>query len=208
LKRRRLVSVMKLLGLTGGIGTGKSTAAGLLAERGLPVIDTDDLAREVVAPGEPGLAAIAAAFGHKLIDAEGKLRRAALAEVVFSAPQKRQELEAILHPIIRDRWLAQVDAWREAELETGVVVIPLLFETGAQSHFDAVLCTACSAVTQLERLRARGWPELQIQQRLAAQWPLEKKMAASQHILWTEGAVELHRLQLARVLDGRTPARR
>ena len=192
---------MKLLGLTGGIGTGKSTAAGLLAARGLPVIDTDDIAREVVAPGQPALAAIAAAFGCELIDAEGKLRRAALAEVVFSAPQKRQELEAILHPLIRDRWLAQVDAWREAGQGTGVVVIPLLFETGAQSHFDAVLCTASTAATQLERLRARGWPELQIQQRLAAQWPLEKKIAASPHVLWTEGAVELLRRQLARLLD-------
>ena len=193
---------MKLLGLTGGIGTGKSTAAGLLAARGLPVIDTDDIARVVVAPGEPALAAIAAAFGRELIDAEGKLRRAALAEVVFSAPQKRQQLEAILHPLIRDRWLAQVDAWREAELEAGVVVIPLLFETGAQSHFDAVLCTACSAATQLERLRARGWPEPQIKQRLAAQWPLEKKIAASHFVLWTEGVVELHRLQLERILAG------
>ena len=197
---------MKLLGLTGGIGTGKSTAARLLAARGLPVIDTDDIAREVVAPGEPALLAIAAAFGRELIDADGKLRRAALAEVVFSAPQKRQELEAILHPLIRDRWLAQVDAWREAELGTGVVVIPLLFETGAQLHFDTVLCTACSTATQLERLRARGWPEPQIQQRLAAQWPLEKKVAASNFILWTEGAVELHRLQLERVLGERPSA--
>ncbi len=196
---------MKLLGLTGGIGTGKSTVARLLAARGLPVIDTDDIAREVVAPGEPALSAIAAAFGRELIDADGKLRRAALAEVVFSAPQKRQELEAILHPLIRDRWLAQVDAWREAEQGTCVVVIPLLFETEAQSHFAVVLCTACTAVTQLERLRARGWPETQIQQRLAAQWPLEKKIAASQHVLWTEGEVELLRRQLARIFDQTSP---
>ncbi len=190
---------MKLLGLTGGIGTGKSTAAGLLAARGLPVIDTDDVAREVVAPGQPALAAIAAAFGRELIDAEGKLRRAALAEIVFASPEKRQQLEAILHPLIRDRWFAQVATWRKVGQGMGVVVIPLLFETGAQSHFDAVLCTACTAPTQLERLRARGWPEPQIQQRLAAQWPLEKKIAAAQHVLWTEGAVELLRRQLQRV---------
>ncbi len=190
---------MKLLGLTGGIGTGKSTVAGLLAARGLPVIDTDDIAREVVAPGQPALAAIATAFGRELIDAEGKLRRAALAEIVFASPEKRQQLEAILHPLIRDRWLAQVAGWRNEGQGMGVVVIPLLFETGAQSHFDAVLCTACTAATQLERLRARGWPELQIQQRLAAQWPLEKKIAAAQHVLWTEGAVELLRRQLQRV---------
>ena len=190
---------MKLLGLTGGIGTGKSTAGGLLAARGLPVIDTDDIAREIVAPGQPALADIVAAFGGELIDAEGKLRRAALAEIVFTSPEKRQQLEAILHPLIRERWQAQVEAWRESGQGTCVVVIPLLFETAAQSHFDAVLCTACTAATQLARLRARGWPELQIQQRLAAQWPLEKKIAAAQHVLWTEGAVELLRRQLQRV---------
>ena len=190
---------MKLLGLTGGIGTGKSTVAGLLAARGLPVIDTDDVAREVVAPGQPALAAIATTFGRELIDEEGKLRRAVLAEIVFTSPEKRQELEAILHPLIRERWQAQVEAWRESGQGTCVVVIPLLFETAAQSHFDAVLCTACTAATQWERLRARGWPELQIQQRLAAQWPLEKKIAAAQHVLWTEGALELLRRQLQRV---------
>ena len=192
---------MKLLGLTGGIGTGKSTAAGLLAARGLPVIDTDDIAREVVAPGQPALATIVAAFGRELIDAEGKLRRAALAEIVFAAPEKRQQLEAILHPLIRERWQAQAEAWRESGQGTCVVVIPLLFETVAQSHFDAVLCTACSAATQMERLRVRGWPEPQIQQRLAAQWPLEKKMAASRYILWTEGALEWHRQQLKRIVS-------
>jgi dephospho-CoA kinase len=86
------------------------------------------------------------------------------------------------------------------------VVIPLLFETQARSHFDTVLCTACSSATQLERLRARGWPELQIQQRLAAQWPLEKKIAASNFVIWTEGVLELHRLQLERILSGLRPS--
>jgi len=192
---------MKLLGLTGGIGTGKSTAAGLLAARGVPVIDTDEIAREIVAPGQPALAAIIATFGKELLDGEGRLRRAALADLVFSSPQKRRELESILHPIIHDRWLAQAQAWRSEGRGLGVVVIPLLFETEAQSHFDAILCTACSAETQLGRLRARGWPEPQIQQRLAAQWPLEKKIAASHFVLWTEGVMELHRLQLDRVLE-------
>jgi dephospho-CoA kinase len=197
---------MKLFGLTGGIGTGKSTAAGLLVARGVPVIDTDDITREIVAPGQPALAAITAAFGKELLDGEGKLRRAALAELVFSSPSKRQELESILHPLIRDRWMAQAQTWRNEGQGMGVVVIPLLFETEAQSHFDTILCTACSSATQLDRLRARGWPELQIQQRLAAQWPLEKKIAASNFVLWTEGVLEVHRLQLERILDGMSAA--
>jgi dephospho-CoA kinase len=197
---------MKLLGLTGGIGMGKSTSASLLAARGVPVIDTDQIAREIVEPGQPALATITAAFGREMIDADGKLRRAALAELVFSSPPKRQELESILHPLIRDRWMAQAQSWRNEEQGMGVVVIPLLFETQAQSHFDTVLCTACSPATQIERLRARGWPEPQIHQRLAAQWPVEKKINASNFVIWTEGVLELHRLQLERVLSGLPPS--
>lgn len=193
---------MKLLGLTGGIGMGKSTSASLLAARGVSVIDTDQIARDLVEPGQPALATIAATFGRDLIDADGKLRRAALAELVFSSPPKRQELESILHPLIRDRWMAQAQEWRKEGQGLGVVVIPLLFETEAQSQFDAILCTACSSETQLARLRARGWPEPQIHQRLAAQWPVAKKIAASNFVLWTEGVLELHRLQLERVLGG------
>ena len=191
---------MKLIGLTGGIGMGKSTSASLLSLGGLPVIDTDIIAREIVEPGEPALTEIAATFGRELIDDEGKLRRAALAQIVFSSPAKRKELESILHPIIRDRWIGQEKIWRREGRRAGVVVIPLLFETEAQLHFDAIICTACSAVTQHERLRARGWPEDQIGQRIAAQWPVEKKIAASHFVIWTEGNMDLHRAQLERVL--------
>ena len=181
---------------------GKSTSASLLSLGGVPVIDTDVIAREVVEPGRSALTEIAAVFGRGMIDAEGKLRRAALAEIVFSAPEKLKTLEAILHPVIRDRWLGQAAIWRREGRAVGVVVIPLLFETEAQSHFEAIICTACSPRTQHERLRARAWPENQIQQRLAAQWPVEKKIAASNFVVWTEAAMELHRLQLQRILPG------
>ena len=191
---------MKLLGLTGGIGMGKSTSASLLSLAGVPVIDTDIIAREIVEPGQPALTEIAATFGRELIDDAGKLRRGAMAEIVFSSPERMKELESILHPIIRDRWIGQTEIWKREGRRVGVVVIPLLFETNAQSHFDAVICTACSPATQHERLRARGWPEKQIQQRLAAQWPAEKKIAASHFVIWTEGAMELHRQQLERIL--------
>jgi dephospho-CoA kinase len=199
---------MKLFGLTGGIGMGKSTSASLLSLGGLPVIDTDVIAREIVEPGQPALTEVAATFGRELIDAEGKLRRAALAEIVFSSPEKLKELESILHPIIRDRWLGQALIWRREGRSAGAVVIPLLFETDAQSHFDAIICTACSAETQRERLSARRWPEKQIQQRIAAQWPVGKKMTASNFVIWTEGSMEMHRQQLERILGGHFASRR
>ena len=193
---------MKLFGLTGGIGMGKSTSAAILSRRGVPVIDTDVIAREIVEPGQPALAEVVAAFGPGLLDASGKLRRGALAAIVFSSPEKLKQLEAILHPRIREKWLAQAEGWRSENQAAGVVVIPLLFETNAQGHFDAVLCTACSAATQRERLRKRGWSEQQIDQRIAAQWPVEKKIAAANHVVWTEGDLAVHERQLEQIFDG------
>jgi dephospho-CoA kinase len=192
---------MNLLGLTGGIGTGKSTAAKYLSARGIHVIDTDHVAREVVAAGEPALAAVAKAFGASVIDGAGALNRKALAEIVFADPARRQQLEAILHPPIRARWTAQVEQWRKSAVEVAVVVIPLLFETGAQTNFDSVICTACTEATQQERLRPRGWSDLQIASRISAQWPMDKKIGASQYVIWTEGTLEIHHRQLARLLE-------
>jgi dephospho-CoA kinase len=199
---------MKLFGLTGGIGMGKSTSAGLMAKRGVAVIDTDLIAREIVEPGQPALAEIAASFGGALIDTDGRLRRSALAEIVFASSGKRTQLEAILHPRIREKWVAQVEQWRREGKETAAVVIPLLFETEAQSHFDAIVCTACSATTQQERLRGRGWSTEQIQQRIAAQWPAEKKMAASNYVVWTEGNLAIHERQIDIILAPHLVSRR
>jgi dephospho-CoA kinase len=178
---------LKVLGLTGGIGMGKSTVAELLRQRGLPVVDTDLLAREVVAPGQPAVAELRAAFGDGVFDASGTLDREALARVVFADDAARRRLEAILHPRIRAAWEAQVVRWRAEGRAAGVVVIPLLFETGAQSAFDAILCVACTAATQHQRLRDRGWSDKQIEQRLQAQWPIERKLQAADFVIWTEG---------------------
>jgi dephospho-CoA kinase len=192
---------MRLFGLTGGIGMGKSTSASLLAKRGVPVIDTDVIAREVVRPGEPALKEISDAFGSELIDDGGQLRRGALAGAVFSSPERLKRLEAILHPRIRARWLSQVEDWHRENQPVGVVVIPLLFETGAEPNFHAIVCTACSAATQYERLRGRGWFEEQIHRRIAAQWPVEKKISASQFVIWTEGTFAVHERQLERIFS-------
>jgi dephospho-CoA kinase len=199
---------MKLFGLTGGIGMGKSTSARLLDERGISIIDTDLVARELVAPGQPALTEIASRLGSELVGRDGHLRRSALAEKVFASPEKLKELEAILHPRIRDRWMRQVEDWRCEKREAAAVVIPLLFETNAQAQFDAILCVACSTITQLERLRARGWPEDQIQQRMTAQWPVEKKIAGSNYVVWTEGDLAVHARQLDLILEHHLPSRR
>src|SRR5438876_4027447 len=167
---------MHLIGLTGGVGMGKTTAANLLQQRGARVIDTDVLAREVVEPGMPAWEEIRRAFGEDIIGPDGQLRRDELARQVFSDEGRRRELEAILHPRIRERWLAQVETWRKENQELAVVVIPLLFETDAESSFDSVICVACSAASQRKRLLERGWSAAQIQQRIQAQWPTERKI--------------------------------
>ena len=136
---------------------GKSTAAEILRARAVPVVDTDELARRFVQPGEPALAEIQTAFGQKIITPDGRLRRDELARIVFADPAAREKLEAILHPRIRSAWLAQVEAWRGENHPLAVVVIPLLFETKAETLFDKIICVACSAASQHQRLRARGW---------------------------------------------------
>lgn len=191
---------MKTLGLTGGVGMGKSACAQLLAARGAAVVDTDELARQVVEPGQPALAEVQSAFGPDIVDGGGRLKREALAQVVFANAEAREKLEAILHPRIRALWQTQLEAWRTENRPLAVVVIPLLFETRAETEFDRVLCVACSAATQRERLWARGWTDAQLQQRIAAQMPIEEKLLRSHHVIWTEGGMDVHAQQLDRIV--------
>jgi dephospho-CoA kinase len=164
------------------------------------VIDTDVLAREVVEPGQPAWEEIRREFGEEIIGPDGQLRRDELARQVFADEPRRKHLESITHPRIRERWLAQAESWRREGQPLGVVVIPLLFETEAAGAFSAIVCVACSAATQRERLRARGWKLEQAQQRILAQWPIEKKIALANYVVWTEGALEVHEVQIERTL--------
>jgi dephospho-CoA kinase len=191
---------MKLLGLTGGIGMGKSTSTKFLAERGIPFIDTDVLAHQLVEPGQPALEEIKETFGANIVAADGQLRRDELARKVFSDAAALRKLESILHPRIREIWRAESESWCKQQHAYGVVIIPLLFETDAQPEFDAVICVACSSATQQQRLRERGWSDQQIQQRNAAQWSIEKKIARSDFVIWTDTTLESHAAQLARIL--------
>ncbi|MCX8156410.1 MAG: dephospho-CoA kinase [Verrucomicrobiae bacterium] len=191
---------MILLGLTGGVGMGKSTAARFFQELGLPVVDTDLLARELTAPGQPALQEIAREFGPEYLTAEGALNRSALAQKVFADAAARQRLEALLHPRIRDAWQAEAERWRAGGVWGGVVVIPLLYETGAAHEVDKVACVACSPGTQALRLKARGWTEEHARQRIAAQWPVEEKIRRADFVIWTEGSLAAHQAQVERVV--------
>lgn len=192
---------MKICGLTGGIGMGKSTAAGFLSQTGVRVVDTDQIARDLVQPGRPALDEIQGALGKEILTPAGELRRDELARIIFASHAARKKLEAILHPRIQECWLAQLEVWRGENVPLAFVVIPLLFETQAEAHFVRIICVACSAAAQRERLIARGWPLEQIRQRMAAQLPIEQKIARSHFVIWTEGTPEIHRRQVVEVVQ-------
>ena len=191
---------MKLCGLTGGVGMGKSTAAGLFLESGARVVDTDEIARELVKPGQPALVDICRQFGNSILAANGSLNRAALAHIVFNDESALRRLEAILHPRIRQAWQSQVSRWARENCPVAVVVIPLLFETQAEAQFDRIICVACSPDSQQARLRQRGWSEGQVQRRIAAQLPVEQKLARAHNVIWSEGVPEVHRRQVVEIL--------
>ena len=141
-----------------------------------------------------------AAFGPQITGPDGRLRRDELARRVFADSAARQRLEQILHPRIRTLWRAQMETWRAEGRAIAVVVIPLLFETKAEAELDVTICVACSAATQQERLRARGWTPEQIEQRLKAQWPTEQKMTRADYLIWTEAGLDVHAAQVERIL--------
>ena len=179
---------------------GKSTAEQLLLKRGIPVVDTDRLARDLVEPGQPALSGIVEAFGREMLKADGSLNRAALAREVFSDTHARELLEKILHPPIRSAWRQQIAVWENQGHPLAAVVIPLLFETHAESDLDVTVCIACTATTQQLRLQARGWSSEQIHQRIHAQLPVDSKMACSRFVVWTEGVLAIHDQQWERII--------
>lgn len=172
----------------------------MLRDRGWEVVDTDLLAREAVGPGSEALREIVIEFGEGVVDPTGGLRRSELARLVFADAGARRRLEAILHPRIRSRWVAEVDRWRQQGVRSGLVVIPLLYETDAAACFDGVVCTACTEASQRERMAGRGWSSAEVEWRLAAQWPVARKMAQANHVLWTEGMIEVTVMQVDRIL--------
>ena len=181
---------------------GKSTVASFLDRRGEQLIDTDELARELVKPGELALVEIEAAFGKAVIRRDGTLDRTALARLVFADPERRLVLESILHPRIREAWKLQAQKWVTAGLKRGVVVIPLLFETAAEKELDMTICVACARKTQKERLASRGWTQEEIEKRIAAQLPIAEKMDRSDRVVWNESTLRVCEEQVERIFIG------
>jgi dephospho-CoA kinase len=173
------------IGLTGGIGSGKSAVSALLAERGAVVVDADRIARQVVEPGTPGLAAVVDAFGAGVLCPDGALDRPALAAVVFADPAARARLDAIVHPLVRARAAALA-----AEAPAGAVVVhdvPLLVETGRWAPYDLVLVVEADAETRVARLMRRGLTEDDARARMAAQATDEQRRAVADVVLDNSG---------------------
>lgn len=178
---------MRRLALTGGIGTGKSYVAARLRAHGVPVVDADVLAREAVAPGSEGLAAVIRRFGPHLLRSDGTLDRAGLAAIVFRDADARRDLEALVHPVVRRATDAFFDAL-PADTPWAVAEIPLLYETGRDRDFDGVIVAACRPQTQVARVMARdGAAAADVERRMAAQWPIGDKQARADYVILTDG---------------------
>lgn len=193
--------------LTGGIATGKSYVRAQFAGLGVPTIDADTLAREALARGTPGLAAVAARFGPDLIGPDGSLDRGRLGRLVFADAQARLDLEAIVHPVVRaamDRWFSLLPTRHRV----AIADVPLLYETGREGAFDVVVATVCPPEMQVKRLLERGLTESEARQRLDAQLPSAEKAARAAHVIRTDGTFAQTDAQVRAVLDALTGGHR
>jgi dephospho-CoA kinase len=177
---------MLRVALTGGIATGKSYCLKRFGALDVPGIDADVLARDAVAPGSSGLAAIVARFGAGVLLPDGTLDRAAVGRIVFDDAKARATLESIVHPEVYRRvreWFANLPAG----IRVAMADIPLLFETGHQHDFDRIVVCACEPQEQVRRVMSRdNLPESEARVRLAAQWPIEEKVSRADHVIWTD----------------------
>jgi dephospho-CoA kinase len=192
---------MKRIALTGGIATGKSHVRAEFERLGVPTIDSDVLAREVVTPGTPALAQIVSRFGAQVLDGGGALNRRTLASIVFPDPDARRDLERIVHPAVQkatSEWFAGLDARHPIALAD----IPLLYEVGREVDFDVVVATVCAPETQIRRLMTRdALDEREAAARLAAQLPAEEKARRADYVIRTDGTYEDTNRQVRAVFD-------
>jgi dephospho-CoA kinase len=192
----------QVFGLTGGVAAGKSTVAQFFAAQGVPVIDADVLAREVVAPGSPALAAIQAAFGPDILDAQGALDRKRLGQMVFAHPDRLQQLNAIVHPRVAERFAEQVAALQAQGVPLACYDVPLLFERNLQDKLRPIVVVTAPHDLQLARLMTRnGLTGTEAESRIAAQMPLAEKVARADHVIDNSGSLEATLQQAAAVLQ-------
>jgi dephospho-CoA kinase len=181
---------MRRIALTGGIATGKSYVREQFEKLGVPTIDADVLARQAVAAGTPGLAAVVARFGKEVLDSEGALDRRRLGAIVFADEQTRHDLEAIVHPIVR----SAINDWFDnlgSDVPFAIADIPLLYETGRDKEFDAVIVAATDPDDQIQRVMRRdSLSEADARARLAAQISIDEKTRRATHVIVTTGTHE------------------
>ncbi len=188
------------LGLTGGMGCGKSTAARLFEERGVARLDSDALVRTLLAEDAEVQTALRERWGDRVFEASGQIKRGAIGQIVFGEAAELAWLEGLLHPRVRQRW----QGWlAERGGQTSLVEIPLLLEKSLEKHFDLVVCVECSEVVQRARLRARDLPETEISARLQRQLPLAEKVERSDVVLSNSGDVAFLKQQIVYFMDHR-----
>jgi len=197
---------MRIFGLTGNIGSGKSTVAAMLREAGIPVLDADRISREVTAPGGRAYDAVVQAFGGGIVRDDGSIDRKRLGEIVFSDPSLRARLEAITHPAILEAMQEAIAGIARDGHRAAVVEATLIHETGRKGMFEAVISVTCDRETAISRLAARdGMSRRQAEARLRAQMDADRKAGASDYVIDNAGDIESTRRQvvaLARVLLG------
>jgi len=188
---KRLIKV----GLTGGIGTGKSTTLELWREAGATVIDADELAHRALTPDTPTWQGVVRTFGKGILSADNTVNRALLGDIVFADATKREALNHIIHPAVERMWGEAIEQLqREGRAEYVVLAIPLLYEVAAESQFDCVVVVGCSGPTQLARCRRKGLSDARARARIGAQWPLPAKMDRADFVIWNDGTLAvLHR---------------
>jgi dephospho-CoA kinase len=192
--------VIRRIALTGGIATGKSYVAAKFKEAGVPIIDADVLSREVVAPGTPGLAAVRKRFGPDAVRRDGTMDRVRMAQIIFKDKRARLDLEAIIHPAVQ-KAIDEFFASLPKRTPFAVADIPLLFETRRDKQFDQVIVVACPRETQLQRLMDRNkLTKEDAERRLAAQLPIEQKVAKATHVIRTDKSFEDTDMQVADVI--------
>jgi|688.fasta_scaffold658226_1 dephospho-CoA kinase len=190
----------RIIGLTGGIASGKSTASARFAELGVPVVDADELAREVVERGSEGLAEVVRVFGADVLDREGALDRKKLGTLVFEDPALRRKLEEITHPRIAALSTQRMAAIAASDVPYGLYEAALLVEKGTHRAMNGLVVVAASPEIQLGRVMKRdGLDETAARARLASQMPLEQKLAAATWIIWNDGDLEALRARVDEV---------
>ena len=193
---------LNVFGLTGGIGSGKSTAAGFFRERGVPIVDADELAREAVAPGSAGLSQVVEAFGPQILGTDGALDRKQLGAQVFADAEARKRLNAITHPIVRELAQARFAALDREGVTLAGYDVPLLFEVGLDAVLRPIVVVVAREATQLERITLRdGLSEAAARERMAAQMPLGEKQKRADYVLYNNGTPEALAAQVDALLE-------